>query len=132
MAGATFPLMAFARHRLGVDGRGVTSLAAAWGCPLRCRFCLNPFCFDGTAAVRHVTPQELYDLARPDDLYFRATGGGVTFGGGEPLCHSGFIAAFRDLCGGGWRVTAETSLPIPTERPALISWRRSLEPSVLI
>ena len=38
----TFPLFALSRHRMATDGRGVTTLAAAWGCPLRCRYCLNP------------------------------------------------------------------------------------------
>lgn len=114
MAGPIFPLMGFSRHRLGIDGQGVTTLAAASGCPLRCRMCLNPQCRDpGTA--RPVTPRELYDMARVDDLYFRATNGGVTFGGGEPLTHAAFIAAFRELCGDGWRLMAETSLNVPAE-----------------
>ena len=31
-----------ARHRLSTDGDGVTTLVAFHGCPLRCRYCLNP------------------------------------------------------------------------------------------
>ena len=37
-----YPLFALSRHRLGSDGAGVTTLAAARGCPLRCKYCLNP------------------------------------------------------------------------------------------
>ena len=44
-----------------------------------------------------------------------ATGGGVTFGGGEPALHSDFIVAFKELCGDEWNITLETSLNVPTE-----------------
>ena len=115
MSAPTFPLIGFSRHRMGTDGRGVTTLAAAWGCPLRCRYCLNPQSWRDDAHVRTVTPEELYAMARVDDLYFRATGGGVTFGGGEPLLRAPFLRAFRDLCGDGWRITAETCLNVPEE-----------------
>ena len=54
-------------------------------------------------------------MARVDDLYFQATLGGVTFGGGEPLLYAPFIAAFRQCCGKTWRLTAETSLNVPED-----------------
>ncbi|MBQ6594887.1 MAG: radical SAM protein [Clostridia bacterium] len=107
-----FPLMALSRHRLGSDGRGVTTLAAAWGCPLSCRMCLNPQCKDPKTPVRPVSPGDLYAMTRADDLYFRATLGGITFGGGEPLSHAYFIKAFRKLAGDAWRITVETSLSV--------------------
>ncbi|MBQ3424979.1 MAG: radical SAM protein [Clostridia bacterium] len=112
MTSPGFPLMALSRHRLGTDGRGVTTLVAAHGCPLACRMCLNPQCRDPLTPVTRLSPQALYDQVRVDDLYFQATGGGVTFGGGEPLCHAAFIEAFRRLCGRRWRILAETSLHI--------------------
>lgn len=40
----------------------------------------------------------------------------MTFGGGEPLCHADFIAAFRAVCPAGWRLYAETSLHVPAEQ----------------
>ena len=36
------PLIGIARHRLTIDGEGVTTLVAFHGCPLRCKYCLNP------------------------------------------------------------------------------------------
>lgn len=108
-----FPLMAVSRLRMTTDGAGVTTLVAATGCPLRCRWCLNPQSWNGAAKAESVTPRALFDRLRIDDLYFRATGGGVTFGGGEPLLHADFIAAFRKLCGADWRICAETSLNVP-------------------
>lgn len=101
------------RHRLATDGEGVTTLAAFWGCPLRCRYCLNPYCLDERFKGELLTPRELYDRVRIDDLYFRASGGGVTFGGGEPLLQTNFLREFRALCGDAWRLYAETSLNVP-------------------
>ncbi|MBQ8954477.1 MAG: radical SAM protein [Clostridia bacterium] len=107
-----FPLFALARHRLATDGQGVTTLAAAYGCPLRCRYCLNPQSWRDGMTVKQVTARELYDLVKVDDLYFQATDGGVTFGGGEPLLNAPFIREFRGLCGDRWRLRAETCLNI--------------------
>ena len=47
-------------------------------------------------------------------MYFIATNGGVTFGGGEPCLRPQFIREFRELCGPGWRLNLETSLNVPT------------------
>ena len=110
-----YPLFALSRHRLGSDGAGVTTLAAARGCPLRCKYCLNPQALREETPVRLVAPAQLYAMTRVDGLYFQATGGGVTFGGGEPLLYAPFIAAFREQCGPAWRLRAETSLNVPEE-----------------
>lgn len=103
------------RHRLGVDGVGVTTLAAFHGCPLRCRYCLNHRCLEPPEGLQSYTPQQLYDYVGVDNLYFIATGGGVCFGGGEPLLRVDFIAEFKQLCGKSWNLTAETSLQVPAE-----------------
>ena len=57
----------------------------------------------------------LYDKVRLDELYFVATGGGVTFGGGEPLLYPEFLKEFREICGKQWHLCAETSLNVPWE-----------------
>ena len=101
------------RHRLGVDGVGVTTLAAFHGCPLRCRYCLNHRCLEPPEGLQSYTPQQLYDYVGVDNLYFIATGGGVCFGGGEPLLRVDFIEEFKRLCGKSWNLTAETSLQVP-------------------
>ena len=49
-----------------------------------------------------------------DNLYFIATNGGITFGGGESLLHADFIREFRNVCGDAWNITLETSLNVPT------------------
>ena len=62
-----------------------------------------------------MTPQMLYDKVKLDALYFVATGGGVTFGGGEPLLYPEFLQEFRQICGQQWHLCAETSLNVPWE-----------------
>lgn len=89
------------RHRLGVDGVGVTTLAAFHGCPLRCKYCLNRRCLEPPEELPRYTPQQLYDRVGVDNLYFIATGGGVCFGGGEPLLRVDFLEEFKALCGRG-------------------------------
>lgn len=103
------------RHRLS-DGKGITTLVIFQGCPLHCRYCLNPDTIDSTLDASIFTCARLYEVVKIDDLYFRATGGGVTFGGGEPLLWSSFIREFKNVCGADWRLTVETSLNIPRKR----------------
>ena len=109
------PFIGINRHRIGVDGEGVTTLAAFHGCPLRCRYCLNPSCFDANARVVRHTPESLYQQLLIDNLYFVATGGGVCFGGGEPLLRPEFIRQFHALCANRWKITLETSLNVAME-----------------
>lgn len=103
----------FRRHCLTTDGEGVTTLAAFWGCPLRCRYCLNPHSLREGTKCEELTPMQLYDKVKLDNLYFLATGGGVTFGGGEPLLQVPFMREFRKICGREWRLYVETSLNVP-------------------
>lgn len=109
------PFIGINRHRIGVDGEGVTTLAAFHGCPLHCRYCLNQSCLDANARVVRHTPESLYQQLLIDDLYFVATGGGVCFGGGEPLLRPEFIRQFHALCADRWKITLETSLNVPME-----------------
>ena len=112
MEQTTFPLIGIARHRMGIDGSGITTLVAGAGCPLQCKWCINQKLLR-EAPVRHVTAQQLLELVKKDDLYYRATGGGITFGGGESLLHADFIRAFRQICPSEWRISVETSLCVP-------------------
>ncbi len=109
----TAPVVTYARHRIATDGNGVTTLVCFHGCPLRCKYCINPFSFSDGTKKTFLSPEELYEKVKIDELYFLATNGGVTFGGGEPLLYPDFIAHFRDLCGPDWRINVETSLNVP-------------------
>ena len=106
------PFIGIVRHRLATDGKGVTTLVAFHGCPLRCKYCLNPQCLDPKMVWRTITPAELFDELLLDNLYFLATGGGVTFGGGEPLLRSEFIEEFCRIKVPEWKINIETSLNV--------------------
>ena len=106
-------IIGIARHRLSTDGDGVTTLVAFHGCPLSCRYCLNPQSLGDGGRFREYSPEQLYAETRIDELYFLATNGGVTFGGGEPCLRPQFIREFRGLCGPEWRLNLETSLNVP-------------------
>ncbi len=103
------------RHRLS-DGKGITTLVAFQGCLLHCRYCLNPDAMDFIWDTPVFTCTSLYEVVKIDDLYFKATGGGITFGGGEPLLCSSFIREFKDVCEIDWRLNVETSLNIPRRK----------------
>ncbi len=109
------PVITFDRLRMQTDGQGITTLVCFHGCPLRCHWCLNPFSFAENTRRELLTAQDLYDRVRLDELYFVATGGGVTFGGGEPLLYAPFLREFRALCGEAWHLCAETSLAVGPE-----------------
>ena len=113
------PFFGLSCLRMGIDGKGVTTLVTFMGCQLSCKYCLNERCHgkvyedDGVTPCKGIlmlTPQQLYDMVKKDNIYFQATGGGVCFGGGEPLEHPEFIMEFRKLCGEKWKITVETAL----------------------
>ena len=113
------PIFAISKLRMGTDGEEITTLVAFMGCPLNCKYCLNPQCHepvyeaDGTTprkGIMLLTPQELYDMVKIDNLYFQATGGDICFGGGEPTMYADFIEEFRWICDQSWKITLETCL----------------------
>ena len=110
------PIIGIDRHRLTTDGEGVTTLVAFHGCPLHCKYCLNPQCLSPDSVLRTITPSELYSEVEIDDLYFVATGGGICFGGGEPLLHSKFIVEFAKIMNPEWSIILETSLNVPLKQ----------------
>lgn len=109
-----FSVLAINRHRMKNDGRGITSLVALAGCPLSCPFCINKELLLADR-ISYMTGEELLAQLAIDHCYFLYTGGGVTFGGGEPLLQSSQLAAFAELCPPEWNLTIETSLAVPEE-----------------
>ena len=113
------PIFAISRLRMGTDGSGITTLVTFMGCPLKCKYCLNQKCHepiyetDGKTlrkGIMMLTPQELYDIVKVDNIYIQSTGGGICFGGGEPTLYKDFIVEFKKICGDKWKITLETSL----------------------
>lgn len=53
----TAVLIGLSRHRIGVDGSGVTTLVAFHGCPLNCKYCLNPQALSPEGVWKRFTPE---------------------------------------------------------------------------
>lgn len=106
-------ILGFDRHRIGVDGEGVTTLVALRECPLKCRYCINDECHSVPERPLCYNASQLVERCRIDNLYFLATNGGICVGGGEPLLHPQFICELREQMPAEWRLTLETSLNVP-------------------
>ena len=108
-------IAAIDRHRFEIDGAGIRTLIIFTGCPLQCKYCINPKTWNGLGKGKNYTPEQLLDVVSVDSIYFQATNGGITFGGGEPLLHPDFIVEFIDIAPSSWSYVVETSLAVPFE-----------------
>ena len=117
----TANIMNVDRLRMGTDGQGITTLIAFYKCPLNCKYCINNKChlIDSNSKVSTI---ELYNYIQIDQLYFAATGGVLTFGGGEPLLQASFIQEVLELGAKNGHTTIETSLNVPYEE-----WRSLID-----
>jgi pyruvate formate lyase activating enzyme len=79
-----------------LDGEGIRYDIFLSGCPLRCVYCHNPDTWNGQAATEK-TAEELFAKIKRYVPYFKASGGGVTFSGGEPLLQAEKIVKLGDL-----------------------------------
>lgn len=112
MSGLLIPVIGLERLRMATDGTGVRTLIGLYGCPLRCKYCINPHSWNGTQQPSLYTPQQLHQEVALDSIYFQATNGGITIGGGEPLLYMDAIAQFIGHCPDSWSFWAETSLNV--------------------
>lgn len=73
-----------------VDGPGTRMTVFLSGCPLRCLYCHNP----DTLQMKDGKPYTLEEMMEKISRYksvFKATGGGITFSGGEALMQPKFV-----------------------------------------
>ncbi len=105
-------IMVISRLRMASDGEGISTLIGFQGCPLHCKYCLNNFCHNNEETGQY-EPLDLLLTLIKDDIYFKMTGGGVVFGGGEPLLQAAFIKQFCLMADPLWKKRIETSLYAP-------------------
>ncbi len=113
-------IMSISRLRMATDGRGVSTLVAFFNCPLKCKYCINNSCHREKESFYEIQraayrPEELLEVLKKDEIYYLMTGGGVVFGGGEPLLQSEFIHELCKLISPRWEKRIETSLNVPWE-----------------
>lgn len=73
-----------------VDGPGIRTVFFLQGCSLKCQYCHNPDS-QGCSTDKTITPEEVLETALRYKAYYRRSGGGVTFSGGEPLLQGEFL-----------------------------------------
>lgn len=113
-------IMGINRHRMGTDGKGISTLITFYGCPLNCKYCLNPQCKSESTPCTYIEPNDLVNLLMVDDIYFKSTGGGIVFGGGEPLLNAEYIEEVCDLVPLQWKIRIETSLNVKWDKIELL------------
>ena len=66
------------------DGEGIRTNVFLAGCPLRCLWCSNP---EGQTIrnpmTRYMETEEIIEQVKKQMIFYRNSGGGVTFSGGE-------------------------------------------------
>ena len=110
------------------DGPGIRTAVFFKGCPLRCLWCHNPesrsmAVEEGSdekgRPVRYgetVSVAQLMERLEEDRIFYRASGGGATFSGGEPLFQPEFLLELCMACKErGISVCVETSGFAPPE-----------------
>ena len=66
------------------DGEGIRTIVFMAGCPLRCAWCANPEGQTRRNAMTHwAETEDILAELRHQAIFFRQSGGGVTFSGGE-------------------------------------------------
>jgi pyruvate formate lyase activating enzyme len=104
------------------DGEGIRSTVFLSGCPLRCRWCCNPETWTPEPKSgrlpggkeetfgRFLTVDEVMKELARHTIFYRESGGGVTWSGGEPFFFPGNLRALAMACGErGISQAAETS-----------------------
>lgn len=107
-----------------VDGPGLRYIIFMQGCLLRCQFCHNPDTWKMSDG-KEMTIEELVNDIETYLPFFKASGGGVTVSGGEPLIQTKFITElFTELKKLGVHTAIDTSGGCYSNSP---SFKKSLD-----
>ena len=92
------------------DGPGIRTTIFFRGCPLRCRWCSNPESWSFDPAPEDPGVEAVLDTIARDAVFYRASGGGITFSGGEPFASPKILETLADAAqAAGIETAAETS-----------------------
>lgn len=79
------------------DGDGIRTIVFMAGCPLRCAWCANPEGQTCRNAMTHwAETADVLAKIRQQEIFYRYSGGGVTFSGGEATAQLQFLAEMVD------------------------------------
>lgn len=105
------PVRGIERLRIDTDGKGIRTLIAMNDCVLKCQYCINKRHINVFPFYKKTSTEQLGRMIEKDAVYFEMSGGGVTFGGGEPLLYPDFIKEFHRRYP-EWRIDIQTSLNV--------------------
>lgn len=108
-----------------VDGPGLRYIIFLQGCPLKCKFCHNRDTWEFNNAGTEYTISYLINKINRFTSYIKASNGGVTISGGEPLLQAkNLIVLFQTLKKMGIHTCLDTSgaLPINDEIKELLNY----------
>lgn len=81
------------------DGSGIRTVVFLKGCPLNCIWCHNPEGINPNEEIlasrkigKYYSVDELVEKIMLDSEFYKVSGGGVTFSGGEPLLHLNYLS----------------------------------------
>lgn len=80
-----------------VDGPGIRFVVFVQGCPLRCKYCHNV----DTRSIgtgKEISSEQIIAELTDYRPFIRASGGGITVSGGEPLLQMPFLTELFRLC----------------------------------
>ena len=108
-----------------VDGPGLRYIIFLQGCPLKCKFCHNRDTWEFNNAGTEYTISYLINKINRFTSYIKASNGGVTISGGEPLLQAkNLTVLFQTLKKMGIHICLDTSgaLPINDEIKELLNY----------
>ncbi len=79
------------------DGPGIRTVIFFQGCPLRCIYCHNPDTWSFNEGKEYTVSRLMEKILKYKN-YYKASGGGVTFSGGEPLMQWDFLIKILEAC----------------------------------
>ncbi len=80
-----------------VDGPGIRFVVFMQGCPFRCLYCHNPDTWSLDAGSEYSVDEVMQKIERYSS-YIKASGGGITVTGGEPLMQTDFVTELFKAC----------------------------------
>lgn len=80
------------------DGEGIRTVIFMAGCPLHCEWCANPEGLNQKNPMTHwAETEEIASAIGRQAIFYRFSGGGVTFSGGEATAQPDFLRELTDL-----------------------------------